>query len=291
MGIGLDRQFLRKLERFEIVPRGIHRGGQLGHRRSPSRGTGLEFADHKEYSAGDDIRYLDWNLYARLEELFVKIFEQDEALPVYILLDTSASMRVGSPPKLGFAARLASALAYVGLANQDHVRVTLFADGLVASTRLLGGKTRIYDVLELLDAGAEGTTDLAGAVEGFSKETRLPGVVFVLSDFLDPRGVLDAVRLLVGRRFGVYALHVVAPEEAAPELAGDLELRDLETDARLRVPLRRDMAARYSAFFQAHCEALRSDFLRYGARYLRLSSGEDLDAVLFSRFPKEGVLR
>ena len=291
MAIELDRQFLRKLERFEIVPRGVHRGGQLGHRRSLSRGTGLEFADHKEYAAGDDIRYLDWNLYARLEELFVKIFEQDEALPLYILMDVSASMRVGAPPKLAFAARVASALAYVGLASQDHVRVSLFSNGLVASTKTLGGKTRVYEILEFLDAEAEGTTDLAEAVEALSKETRLPGVAFLVSDFLDPRGVLDAVRLLVGRRFGVYALHVVAPDEAAPELSGDVELCDVETAARLRVPLRRDMAARYAAFFRAHCDALRSDFLRYGARYLRLATDEDLDHVLFSRFPREGVLR
>jgi len=287
----MDRQFLRKLERFEIVPRGVHRGGQIGHRRSPSRGTGLEFADHKEYSAGDNIRYLDWNLYARLEELFIKIFEREEALPVHILLDRSGSMSVGSPSKAHFGARIAAALAYIGLTNQDHVRVSLFADGLLASTKTLRGKTRIYEILELLDAAPEGTTDVTRALESFSKETRVPGVVFVISDFLDPRGVLDGMRLLASRKFGVYALHVVAPEELSPELSGDIELRDIETGKALRVPLRRDTVQRFQAFFRAHCDALRSELRRYGVRYLRLTTDQALDEVLFTRLPKEGVLR
>ena len=287
----LDPQFLRKLERFEIVPRGIHRGGQIGHRRSTSRGTGLEFADHKEYAAGDDLRYLDWNLYARLEELFIKIFEQDEALPIHILLDRSGSMQVGSPSKAAFGARIASALAYVGLANQDHVRLLFLADGLVSGTRTFAGKTHIYEIAEALDAPPEGTTDLREALEAFSKETRLPGVVFVLSDFLDPGGVIDGMRLLVSRKFGVYAFHLLAPEEISPELSGDSELRDIETGDTLHVPLRRDLVRRYEVFFRAHCDALRADLQRYGARYLRLATDQPLDEVLFSRFPKEGVFR
>src|SRR5512133_1288505 len=129
VALAFDNQFFRKLERFEIFPHGVHRGGQVGYRRSPSRGTGLEFADHKEYSPGDDIRYIDWNVYAALEELFVKVFEQEETLPVYVLLDVSNSMSVGeSPSKLELAARIAAALSYVALANQDAARVLLFAN-------------------------------------------------------------------------------------------------------------------------------------------------------------------
>jgi len=291
MALTLDSQLLRKLERFEILPHGVHRGGQIGHRRSPSRGTGLEFADHKEYSPGDDIRYLDWNLYARLEEEFIKTFDQEEALPVYILLDQSASMSVGTPSKLAFGARLGAALAYVGLANQDRVRVSLFADGLVGSTRTLGGKTQIYEVLSMLDAPASGGTDLSAALEGLSSDAPLPGMAFILSDFLDPRGVLRGIRLLAGRRFVVWALHLVAPEELAPELSGDVELEDVETGRRLRVAACRDTARRFAAFFKGHCEALRADLRRYGVRYLQLTTDADLNDVLFARLPKEGVFR
>jgi uncharacterized protein (DUF58 family) len=291
MPLALDNRFLRKLDRFEIVPHGLYRGGQLGHRRSPSRGTGLEFADHKEYSAGDDIRYLDWNLYARLEELFIKLFEQEEAVPIHILVDGSASMAVGQPPKSQLAARIAAALAYVGLANQDHVTVARMADGLVASTRSLSGKTRIYEVLDFLDAAPAGTTDLVAALETFCVQTRLAGVLFVISDFLDSGDMVAAVERLAGRKFGIFALHLVAPEELNVELSGDVELCDVETGRTLRQPLRRDTVARFRAFFRGHCDQLRGELRRYGVRYLRLASDQDLDQVLFTRFPREGVFR
>jgi uncharacterized protein (DUF58 family) len=291
MPLAMDHRLFRKLDRFEIVPRGLYRGGQLGHRRSPSRGTGLEFADHKEYSAGDDIRYLDWNLYARLEELFIKLFEQEEAVPIYILLDGSASMAVGQPPKAQLGTQLAAALAYVGLANQDHVTVARMAQGLVASTRSLSGKTRIYELLDFLAAPPAGTTDLVAALETFSAQTRLAGVVFVISDFLDSGDLVAAVRRLAGRKFGIYALHLVAPEELNVELSGDIELCDVETGRTLRQPLRRDTVERFRAFFRAHGDELRVAFRRYGVRYLRLSSEQDLDQILFTRFPREGVFR
>ena len=291
MALTLDSQFLRKLDRFEILAHGIHRGGQIGHRRSASRGAGLEFADHKEYSAGDDIRYLDWNLYARLEEVFIKIFEQEEALPIYILLDCSASMGLGDPTKLSFAAHVAAALAYVGLANEDDVRVCLFADGLLKSSRTLRGKTHIYEFLDVLDPPADGGTDIAAALSTFSAENRLPGLAFIFSDFLDPEGILAGVRLLAGRKFGICGMHVVAPEEARPDIDGDVELEDVETQRRLRVLLRRDTLQRYEAFFAAHCDEVRTQLQRYGARTLRLPTTQNIDDVLFARLPKEGVLR
>ncbi|MGA2619640.1 MAG: DUF58 domain-containing protein [Thermoguttaceae bacterium] len=291
MSLALDSRFLRRLERFEIIPRGIYRGNQLGHRRSPSRGTGLEFSDHKEYSIGDDIRYLDWNLYARLEELFVKLFEQEEAVTIHILLDASGSMSVGSPSKAQLGARIAAAVAYVGLANEDHVSVSLFADGLVASTKSLTGRRRVYEVLDFLDAPPQGATDLRKTLDSFSKATRRPGVVFVISDFLDVGGVLQGIRPLAGRKFGLYALHLVAPQELDVQISGDVELCDVETGRSLRQPLRRDTVERFRAFFRAHCEQLRSELRRYGVRYLRLATDQPLDDILFTRFPKEGVFR
>lgn len=291
MALKLESQFLRKLERFEIVPKGVHRGGQIGHRRSASRGTGLEFADHKEYSAGDDIRYLDWNVYAHLEELFIKQFEQEEALPIYILLDVSASMGLGNPSRLEYASRIAAALAYVGLANQDHVRICLMANGLMTSSKVLRGKTRIYEFLDMLDSQPEGTTDISQALESFSSENRLPGMLFVLSDFFDPAGVLKGIRLLAGRKFGICAFHLLCREELSPELTGDVELKDIETGQSLQIPLRRDTLDRYRAFFQEQCDALRGELARYGVRYMKLDTSVALDDVLFTRLPKEGVLR
>ena len=152
MPLDIDNRCLRKLERFEIVPRGMYRGGQLGHRRSPSRGVGLEFADHKEYSAGDDIRYLDWNLYAQLEELFVKIFEQEEAVPMYILLDGSASMSRGGAVE-GPAGRCSwPSLAYVGPGESGPPCgvSALRRRAWRPRRRRLPAKTRMYEVAEFL---------------------------------------------------------------------------------------------------------------------------------------------
>ncbi len=288
--ISIERKILHKLGQFQISPRGVYRGGQLGNRRSASRGIGLEFADHKGYSVGDDIRYLDWNVYGRLEELFIKVFEQEEALPVYILVDVSGSMALGNPSKADFAKSIAACLAYVGLANQDFVRVCLVADGLAASTKPLSGKTAIYSLLEFLDKPPQGETDITRALQTFMNENRQSGVVIILSDFLDPKGVLEGIRLMYSRRFGIYGLHIIAPEELAPDISGDAELFDAETERTLKVPLRRDTMERYSRFLQAHLNALRDDLQRYGVRYLRLPVNHALNEVLFTILPREGVL-
>jgi len=301
MTVTIDNRLLRKLERFRIFPRGLYRGGQAGMRRSLSRGTGLEFADHKAYSVGDDIRYLDWMLYGRLEELFVKVFEQEESLPVYILLDCSASMSLGEPTKAEFAKRIAAAICYVGLANQDHVRVSLFGNGLISSSRTLSGKAQIYEMLDFLGSapssgtpgtiGARGkeTTDVTRAIEGFLSEHPLSGSAFILSDFLDPKGVMEGVRLLASRRFGIYGMHVVAPEEAAPELSGDVELFDVETARVRKVPLKRDTVVRYREFLADYWSTLRAELQRYGVWYLQLFSDRPVEETLFTVFPKEGV--
>ena len=289
MTVTIDNRLLRKLERFKVFPRGVYRGGQTGIRRSLSRGTGLEFADHKAYSVGDDIRYLDWMLYGRLEELFVKVFEQEESLPIYILLDCSASMSLGEPTKAEFAKRIAAAICYVGLANQDHVRVSLFGNGLISSGRTLSGKAQIYEILDFLNATSEGTTDMTRAIEGFLSEHPLSGSAFILSDFLDPKGVMEGVRLLAGRRFGIYGMHVVAPEEAAPELAGDMELFDVETAQVRKVPLKRDTVVRYREFLANYWGTLRSNLQRYGVWYLQLRSDRPVEETLFTVFPREGV--
>ena len=291
MAIGIDRKLFKKLERFELGARGMFRGGQIGNRRSTSRGSGLEFADHKEYSVGDDIRYLDWNVYGRLEELFIKLFEQEEILPVYLLLDRSASMSLGHPAKGDFSAQVAGALAYVALANQDHVRVFLIGEGLLQTSKLFSTKAGIYDVLNFLDSAPKGGTDLAAALRAFSGEVRLPGVAFILSDFLDPKGILDGVRLLTSRNFAVCGLHVLSEAELNPELSGDIELHDVEGERTLRIPLRRDTAGRFKAFVQAHCDEIRSELRRYGVTYVRVFSEQPLEPLLFGLFPKLQVFK
>jgi uncharacterized protein (DUF58 family) len=202
-------------------------------------------------------------------------------------------MAIGSPSsKFEFAARIAAAVAYVGLAGYDLVRATLFTGaGSIASTKALAGKARIFDVFDLFDAAASGVTDLAAALQAFAEEAKRPGVAFIFSDFMDPSGVLGGIRPLVGRKFAVHALHVVAGEDIAPDLSSDLEIEDIETHGRIPLHRRKDTASRFRVFFEGHCEELRADFVRYGVRYTRVSTEETLDDVLFTRLPKEGVLQ
>ncbi len=145
--------------------------------------------------------------------------------------------------------------------------------------------------MDFLDAPPRGTTNLGKTLESFSKATRAAGVVFLISDFLDAGGVLEGIRRLAGRKFGLYALHLVAPQELDVEISGDVELCDVETGRTLRQLLRRDTVDRFRIFFRAHCEQLRCELRRYGVRYLRLATDQALDEILFTRFPKEGVFR
>ncbi|MEI6845641.1 MAG: DUF58 domain-containing protein [Candidatus Firestonebacteria bacterium] len=291
MGITIDFDLLRKLERFKISPKGVYYGGRVGNRRSPGRGTGVEFADHKEYSIGDDIRYLDWNVYGRLEELFIKIFEQEEALPVYILLDTSGSMSVGNPSKFEFGAKLALALGYAGIANQDNVRVLQFANGVVTTSKPMSGKANVYEMMEFFNTQAAGTTSITEALKLFLAGNNIPGVAFLISDFLDQKGVTEGIQLLAGRKFGVYGIHLLAKEEEFVEISEDMELHDAETERTLKVPLRKDTLARYREFFLAHCDRLRFDLRHYGVHYLRIYTDSPLNEIIFNLFTKEGVLK
>src|SRR5438093_13597498 len=139
----LDPTFLKKLERLSLVTRRPFAGQMKGEKRSVKRGTSVEFADYREYILGDDLRYVDWNMAARLEKLFVKLFIEEEDLYLALLIDTSKSMDFGNPNKLHFAARLAAALGYIGLSNYDRVSVSAFAAGLGAGLPTKRGKLAV----------------------------------------------------------------------------------------------------------------------------------------------------
>src|SRR5438874_12095514 len=142
--------FLKKLEYLSLVSRRVFRGSILAQRRTMQMGGGIEFADHREYAAGDDFRYLDWNLYARHDELLLKRFQEEEDLHVYFLLDCSRSMAYGSPPKFDFARQVAAALAYIALADLDRIAVVAFADDIVDDFPLTRGKGRVLALLKSL---------------------------------------------------------------------------------------------------------------------------------------------
>src|SRR5919201_3966219 len=227
-----DSDFLKKLEYLSLVSKRIFRGSLLAQRRTMQLGGGIEFADHREYTPGDDFRYLDWNLYARLDELLLKRFQEEEDLHVYLLLDCSRSMGFGTPPKFDFARQVTAALAYIALADLDRVAVVAFAADIVADFPLTRGKGRILALLKFLEEQrAQGTdTGLARVVSGFVHRGQRRGLAIVVSDLYDPNGFERGLDLLRHRRYEPQVMQIYDRQEAEPHnMLGDLELYDVET--------------------------------------------------------------
>src|SRR5436190_6897944 len=185
----LDPQFLTRLEQLELVSRKIFVGKMKGERLSKRKGQSVEFADYKNYVVGDDLRFLDWNLYARLDKLFIRLFLEEEDLHVYFLIDNSLSMDFGSPSKLRYAKQLVAALGFVGLVNHDRIVIEAFNERLTQSTPALRGRRSLWRMLDFLNkVEPAGPSDLAKSLKAFSLKASGKGVVVLVSDFMDKGG-------------------------------------------------------------------------------------------------------
>src|SRR3954447_1543759 len=221
----LDPQFLARLEQLELVSRKIFLGRMKGERRSKRKGQSVEFADYRNYVVGDDLRFLDWNLYARLDRLFIRLFMEEEDLHFYILLDNSLSMDFGTPSKLRYAKQVAAALGFIGLVNMDRVVVEAFNDRLVQSLPPARGRRSLWRLLDFLQKiEPAGPSDLRRALRTFSLKCSGKGIVVLLSDLMDKGGYEDALRYLVARQLNIYVIQVLSQEEIDPEVVGDLRL-------------------------------------------------------------------
>jgi len=222
--------FLGQLERLSLLSRRAFRGSVKGERRSPRRGHSVEFADYRAYGVGDDLRYVDWNIYGRLDRLHVKLFVDEEDLCLHLLVDGSASMDFGTPTKLDYAARVAAALGFVGLVSHERVGVGILRERASEGWPPTRGRNQVVTLLDFLSkVVAGGPTRLNEALGEYALRAREPGLAVVVSDLLDPHGFEAGVRALLERRFDVHLVHVLDPTELNPELAGDLRLHDCET--------------------------------------------------------------
>ncbi|PYM43210.1 MAG: DUF58 domain-containing protein [Candidatus Rokuibacteriota bacterium] len=223
-------EFLAQLERLALLSRRVFRGRVRGERRSPRRGHSVEFCDYRAYGVGDDLRYVDWNIYGRLDRLHVKLFVDEEDLCLHLLLDASASMDFGAPTKLEYGARLAAALGFVGLVGMERVGVGVLRERVAEGWSPTRGRNQVVNLFEFLGrVGPAGGTSLNDGLGNYAMRAREPGLAVVVSDLMDPAGFETGVRALLERRFDVHLVHVLAPEEMDPELAGDLRLVDAET--------------------------------------------------------------
>lgn len=266
----LEPDFLRRLARLRLAVRRRFAGATSGARRSKNRGSSAEFAEHRPYFPGDDVRRIDWNAYARLEELVLRLFVAEEDLSLYLLLDTSASMGVGEPRKLDVAKRLAAGLGYVGLSGSERVAVMPFAARLARPLPASRGRKRVGPLLRFLDElEPSGETDLSRAVDEFLSRSPRPGLVVVLSDFLDPSGFTRPLDRLVADKHEPVLFHVLDREELDPTPGGDLELLDSERGRKVEVSLDARAVRAYRARLAAFLAELEGYAKKRGLFYGR----------------------
>ena len=304
--------FLATLERLRLVAlRAMGGGLREGHRLGAYKGGQLEFHGHRSYTPGDELRYVDWNSYARLGRPYVKEFAREEAGVLHLLLDATPSMVLGQPPKWTFARRVAALFAHVALASQDVARVYLFRGPGRALEQFpaRGAKAGTADFLAFLQGAPHPTLSPAGRGQGAPHPTLSPvgrgqgeggalvsavseflrasptrGRVMVLSDFWQEEPELvAAVARLAGAGFDVAAIHCLAPEEIfEPEASGELLARSLEEEGEVELAAGADFPARYAQELETHCRAVEETFRRRGGNYLRAASDTSIERVLIT---------
>lgn len=291
----LSTKLLRQLEQFQLLAQRRAKSSARGERRSRSRGQSVEFADYRTYVAGDDFRYLDWNLYGRLERLFVKLYEEERELPVRIFLDASESMTFGQPRKFDFARQVAAAVGYVALCGFDRVSVISFPDqpeqsAVRGGLRTVRGRKSALEFFRNITAlSAGGGVNLNDALRRGALEARQAGVAVVLSDFLDPAGYEKGLEALVGRGFHVNAVQILSPEELNPSTYGDLKLVDAESGSIQEVTFGKYRLKSYQQTVQNFCQRLREFCQSRGIRFFMASSGTPLEQLLLQQLREAEV--
>lgn len=292
----LDDEFIAKIEQLELVSRRLISGLLKGDRLSKRRGYSNEFADFRAYVPGDDLRFLDWNVYGRLDKLFLKIFLEEEDLRLSLLVDRSPSMDTGDPNKLEYAKKVSAALAYIGLVNQDRVEVATFSEGL---QRLFGparGRRqtgRLFEVLDRLESDESPGTDIAKSCKDFALSLRGGGILIVISDFFAREGFETALRYLVaaGRSTEIFVFHVLAPEELEPELTGDLRLVDVEDGGLAEISVTPALLKQYKQTLNAFCEDIRHFCTQRGMIYVPTSTARPFDKLVLDYLRGRGLLK
>ena len=291
----LTPELVRRLEQFQLLASRRAKSSSKGERRSRARGQSVEFADYRTYVAGDDFRYLDWNLYGRLERLFLKLYEEERELPVRIFLDASESMSFGTPRKFDFARQVAAAVGYVALCGFDRVSVTVFpqaeaeAAALGALKTVRGRRSALTFFHNLSALSAHGAAELNESLRRGALQARQAGVAVVLSDFLDPAGYEAGLGALVARGFQVSAVQILAPEEVNPTVYGDLHLVDSETGGKEEVTFGRYRLAAYQKTVQNFCQRLREFCRGRGINFFMAPSDTALEKLLLKQLREAEV--
>lgn len=288
----LDPQLMSQLERMELVSRKIFRGRMKGERRSKRKGQSVEFADFRNYVAGDDLRTLDWNLYARLDKLIVKLFLEEEDLHFYTLIDSSPSMGFGDPTKLQYAKQLAAALGFIGLIRSDRVVIESLGQTVRQRGPVLRGRRSVWRMLDTLNAmEPTETVSLAEGVKRFCLRNQGKGIVVLISDLMDKEGYEAALRYLVARRVDVYVMHILSQEEIDPDVKGDLKLVDCEDQDMAEITVSAPLLARYKKTLDAFTRGAQDFCSRRGMHYLLAHNQLPVKDLMSNYLRRRGLIR
>jgi uncharacterized protein (DUF58 family) len=287
----IDPQFMARLDQLDILSRKLLAGKMKGERRSKRRGQSVEFADYRNYTIGDDLRFIDWNIYARLDKLFLKLFMEEEDISLYILLDVSASCDFGDPNKATYIKKVAAALGYIGLVNYNRVTIAAMADGIVAETGALRGRRRVAQMIDFVTKlQPAGASHFAESCKRFALANRHKGVCVVLSDFFVKEGFESGLRYVAGGKYDLFCVQILSPQEINPELTGDLKLRDIEDNDMAEVSITQPLMNQYKSNLNAYCLSLKDYITRRGGTYLFTSTTVPFDTLVLNYLRERGLL-
>jgi len=293
----IDGQLIAKLGPLDLTSRKVFFGKLKGERRSKKRGESVEFADHRSYVSGDDLRHIDWNIFARLDSLFMKLFLEEEDLSLHIVIDASASSDTGTPSKFLFMQKAAMAIGFVGLVNLNRVAGTAMGggesgDGLAGTIRDLRGRRRTHDLARwLCSIEPQGGFSFRAAAERIVMSRRGKGVMLIFSDFFFKEGFEQGLRTLVGRGYDVFVIQVLSPQEIEPPLTGDLRLKDVEDADLAEVTISSPLLKRYKANLAAYCGSLQLFCAHREMNFMTIRSDTPIDVLVLEYLRKRGIIK
>ncbi len=301
-----DESTLRKLDQLSLVASRVRAGQMKGERRSTKRGTSIEFADYRDYVRGDDLRRVDWNVYARLERPFIKLFEEEEDLSVHVLIDASRSMNWPDEPangdaatakernKFQYALHLAAAIGHIALAAGDRLTIMAFSgdDARPARFGPARGRGNTFRLIKFLtELKPSGTTDLNGSLRDYAMASSRAGLGFLLTDLFSPAGYQPGLNALQSQGYEVSLLHVLAPEEIDPPLAGDLRLIDSETGDPQDVSIDGPLRDLYKRRVQGWRDEIETHCLKRGVNYVPVTTSTKWDEVVLYQMRRMGLVK
>lgn len=289
----LSPAFLQALDRLRFTSRRPARGHLRGLHRSARKGSGMEFVDYRPYNEGDDLKSVDWRTYMRLDRLIVRLFVEEVDLPIYVFLDTSASMGFGQPSKFDQARKIAAALAHVGFINMDRVSLVAITNQVTKDLSNVRGKDQSWPAFQFLDGlQAGGKTDLAQALKRYFAVPRPRGLAILISDFLDGEGFEPVLAVLRNRRQDVLVVHVT---NQADQLlaAGEEEvvLVDAETGSEIRQRITPKLLADYARAEEQYGEEIAQYCAKHDWGYVQARTDFPFEDVVLRALRKEGLLR